>query len=471
MTNDVAKKSDEVSCMECDWELIEALVGGTPAMRKSSTKYLPMFPNEDGLSYEFRRSTATLFPAYRRTVSVMASKPFSKQLTLSEDAPDLIREWAEDIDLQGVNLHTFAADMFAESFYGLAGILVESPKGSEESNKRSPTVAEQRAAGTRPYWVRVKHNQLLGWKKGPDAKGITALTQLRIMECDEVNEGRFGVKMVKQVRVLEPGKWETWREKEVRGRKEWRLYDKGSTGVDFIPFVPLYGLRKAFMSGEPTLRELAYLNCKHWQSQSDQDNILHVSRVPILFAKLMGNTAITVGASQAVKSDDMNADMKFVEHSGQAIGAGKESIEALEEQMIQSGAELLVAKPGQRTATEDDNDAEGNRCDLQRQAEGFEDALDLALYYTAKFASLDTGGKVSLFKDYAARTLSDASAQLVLSMQQSGLITKKTALTEMQRRGTLSPDIDPDAELKLADEEGPKPGNEDDDPDNSGNDQ
>lgn len=34
--------------------------------------------------------------------------------------------------------------------------------------------------------------------------------------------------------------------------------------------------------GKPPLIELAHLNVKHWQSQSDQDNILHVIRVPIL---------------------------------------------------------------------------------------------------------------------------------------------------------------------------------------------
>jgi hypothetical protein len=41
-------------------------------------------------------------------------------------------------------------------------------------------------------------------------------------------------------------------------------------------------LRCAFGDGEPPLLDLAYLNVKHWQSQSDQDNILHIARVPIL---------------------------------------------------------------------------------------------------------------------------------------------------------------------------------------------
>jgi hypothetical protein len=49
----------------------------------------------------------------------------------------------------------------------------------------------------------------------------------------------------------------------------------------YIPFVPLYGWRRLHVGISP-LRDLAYLNVKHWQSQSDQDTILHVARVPIL---------------------------------------------------------------------------------------------------------------------------------------------------------------------------------------------
>ena len=115
--------------------------------------------------------------------------------------------------------------------------------------------------------------------------------------------------------------------------------------------------------------------------------------------------------------------------------------------MVQTGAELLVQKPGQRTATEAAGDDEGNKCDLQRMAEGFEDSLDQALAFMAQFARLPTGGNVSLFKDYGAATLSDASATLVQTLQQGGLISKATALHEMQRRGVISADIDVEDEL------------------------
>jgi hypothetical protein len=457
MALNVNQQSEEVGEMACEWPILEALMGGTPAMRAAGYHFLPKWPNEEQASYDCRLKVATLLPAYQRTVTVMSGKPFSKQITLSKDTPPEIVEWCNDIDKEGINLHTFAAEMFQECFYGLAGILVEAPKPITISTGRDPTEAEQKAAGIRPYWVRIKHSQLLGWIL-KTVNGAKVLTQLRIAETAKVPDGEYGEKSVPQVRVLTPGKWELQEKRVVNGKEAWVIVDSGTTGLTFIPFVPLYGMRKAFMCGAPPLRDLAYLNVKHWQSQSDQDTILHVARVPILFAKLLGDSGITVGASTAIKADDKDADVKFVEHTGKAIEAGKASLEALEEQMLQTGAELLMAKPGQRTATEDSNDAEANKCDLQRMVEGFEDSLDLALYYTAQYKKLPAGGTVSLFKDFASFSLTDASAQLVLGMQAQGLISKPTAIREQQRRGNLSPDIDPDKELQLVGEEGPAPG-------------
>jgi hypothetical protein len=211
------------------------------------------------------------------------------------------------------------------------------------------------------------------------------------------------------------------------------------TGLAYIPFVPIYGQRKGFMCGSAPLLDLAYLNVKHWQSQSDQDTILHVARVPIL-AMTCGDDAptLTVGASSAVKLP-IGGKLEFVEHTGAAIGAGASSLDDLEEQMIQAGAELLVKKPGDRTATESAGDLEANKCDLQRMVEGFEAALDLALQMLADYAKLPTGGKSRCSRTSAPRILTDASAQLIATAGRPGVITKETAIKELQRRARCRP--------------------------------
>lgn len=457
MTAKVDARSSVIMAMDEAWGVTEPLMGGTAAMRKAGERLLPKWPNEDPEAYKARKATATLFPAFRRTVSVMVGKPFSKELTLGDDVPAQIKDWATDIDREGVSLHVFAAEMMAEALpYGMAGILVEAPKPIQPAGQ-VVTRAQQAAAGVRPYFVRVMHRQILGWRSA-SVNGARMLTQLRLAESAMVDDGPYGEKAVERVRVLTPGAWELWEKAETKasnGEDQWVMVDSGTTGLPYIPFVPLYGWRVGFMLGESPLMDLAYLNVKHWQSQSDQDTILHVARVPIL--ALIGaddKTSLTIGGSSAVNVP-AGGDIKWIEHGGSAIGSGQESLEALEEQMIQAGAELLVKKPGQRSATESRNDAEANKSDLQRITEGFEDSLDQALQIMADYANLGSGGHVSLYKDFGAATLSDASAQLLVAMAQAGQISDETLIEEMKRRGILSPDVTAAEEAERIEAQGP----------------
>lgn len=444
--------NDEINALRLEWQVVEPLMGGTQKMRDAGVGLLPRWPAEDESAYQTRLRVATLFPAYRRTVGVMGGKPFSKPLDVV-DAPPQIEQWCEDIDLQNINLHAFAAEMFQEVMaYGMAGIMVSMQRAAAEPAR---SLAEEQASGRRPYFVRVMHNQILGWKL--DKSGGTAkLAQLRIMESIDEDDGPFGVKCVQQVRVLEPGAWSVWREIEPG---KWVLAEEGTTSLNVVPFVPLYGLRKALMVGGSPMLDLAFLNVKHWQSQSDQDTIMHVARVPIL--AMIGaddQTQLALGGASAVRMP-AGSELKYIEHGGHAIKAGEDALNALEQQMIQTGAELLIKQPGtRRTATESITDAEANKSDLQRMAEGFEDALDQALDLLGQFASITKAGNVKMYADYGTGTLSEASAALIKDLHLSGLVSAETAITELQRRGVLSDDIDPVEELAKIDAEGLAPG-------------
>lgn len=443
----VHEQSVQVQEMAKAWPIVAALLRGTRAMRDAGEQFLPKWPKENAESYEARRSTATLFPAFARTLGVMTGKPFAKALTYGDDVPTQIKEWCDDVDLEGRNLHTFASEMLGEVLgFGLAGVLVDYPRVGDIR-----TLAEERELGARPYMVKVTHDQILGWKTAK-VGGVTKLTQLRLAEAAEEDDGEYGTKQVKRVRVLTPGAWELWQSQG--DGKDYVLIDDGTTTLAEIPFVPFYGRRLGFMMGVSPLMDLAYLNVKHWQSQSDQDTILHVARAPILVMIGTDKNELVIGASAAVNLPE-GGDLKYVEHGGAAIAAGETSLEKLQDQMIQTGAELLMPQPGQRSATEANNDAEANKSELQRIVEAFEDSLDQALWFMAQWARLPDGGHVSVYKDFAAGSLSDAAGQLILAFQQGGLITKRTAIIQAQRIGVLAPDIDPDDEIEAVTDEGP----------------
>lgn len=448
MALQVQDRDPRLDAMAKHWPKIDALLGGTFEMRAAKTAHLPKQPNESEADYEYRLSTSTLFPAFERTSGVMAGKPFAKELT-QHGVPKAVEAFLGNIDGEGRSLHSFASEVFITTAiqYGIGGILVDFTKTDGEAK----TVADEQRLGVRPYWVHIKHEQILGYKTEMQG-GKVVFTQLRIAEVAEEPDGEYGTKAVKCVRVLYPGRWELWKERSDKRKTAYKREDEGTTSLSVIPFVPLYGGRLGFMLGMPPLLSLADLNIKHWQHQSDQDDSARFARKRLLvFIGLTSDDTVTIASDMALRLPP-NADAKVVQGSHEAVTVGRSELEALEQQMIQTGAELLVATPGQRTATEAANDAEANKSMLQRIVESFEDALDLALQYTADWIKAGEGGSVSLFKDFAAASLTDASAQLVMQMGQLNWITKETALKEQQRRGVLSPDLDVATEVAMAKE-------------------
>jgi len=378
---------------------------------------------------------------------VLGAKPFSVPVTIGDDVPARMTTWCENIDRAGRNLHSFLSEIGQRTLgFGFAGILVDHPPTVDQDGRPMyPTKAMEDAAGVRPYFVEIQTKNILGWlPKNPDS--ATGLTQLRLLETYSVADGEFDTKEAEQVRVLGKGTWQVWRKSEQGGKSTWSIHEQGKTSIKRIPFVPVYGNRLGFMSARPALLELAHANVEHWQGKSDQQNILHVARVPILFARMLGEAPITIGAGSAVKSSDPEGDLKYVEHTGAAIEAGRMSLLDLEDRMRQAGAELLVIKPGNTTTSQTLADNEQGKCALQKVAENIEDAADQALQIMAEYVGEKEGGHVTVFKDFGAATLAEATADLLLKANIAGKLSDESLHEEFQRRGIRSADVDWDTE-------------------------
>lgn len=445
--------SAAVAAMQEDWAKIDALVGGTKAMRAAGVKYLPKFPAEDQESYDYRLATSTLFNGLGRTLENMAAKPFAEAITYTDIDP-AAEEWLENIDLSGNNLTVFAHSVFTEGMAkGLTHILVDMPSTVDaEGRQKYITKADEKAAGLRPYMIHIKPGQVLGWRSQKGADGVERLTMLRMMECIEEDDGPFGVKSVPQVRVLIPGAWATYREdKQKKG--EWNLFEEGRTSIDFIPLVTFYTKRTGFMTAVPPLLDLADLNIKHWQSSSDQDSILHTARVPLLsITGLTEDDKVEIGAKSFLRLP-MGAEAKYVEHTGAAISAGRESLQDLENQMRAMGGELLVETQVASTATQNNIEDSEAKCQLSRMVQSEEDTLDNALDMMHRWMNLEYSGTVDIYDDFSSDAILATAGPFVLALIQlvsNGLLDKESAFEEMQRYGIINPDkVWDDVQAKL----------------------
>lgn len=450
MSRTVAKRSKASEAMIQALSGARALMGGSRAMREAGKKFLPKFDAESQEAYEARLKSSWLFNGYRKTVRDMTGRVFDKPIELV-DGNDTLIEWAENIDLAGNDLSTFARQVFEDGFggAGISYIMVDAPP-----RDATVTRAQAQAMNLRPYLVHLRAEDVLGWQ-ARSIDNVMTLTQLRILETVTETDPKdeFAEIEIKQVRVLD--KLESgvqiriYRETD---KNEWVLFDEpGLTGLDEITVAPFYANRSGYFMGSPVMDDLADVNIAHWQSQSDQRNILHFARVPILHASGRNEEdgSIVISSATAVTSSDPEARLEWVEHSGAAIGAGRQDLKDLEFQMEAFGLQLLVNKPGGQSATGEMLDAKKETSTLAMTADQLQDALELALGWMAEYGGLgDISPSVTVNKDFGVSVISAQEMLAMLQAVNTGNLSRDTFLSELARRGFLRSDLDAEEEAE-----------------------
>jgi hypothetical protein len=213
--------------------------------------------------------------------------------------------------------------------------------------------------------------------------------------------------------------------------------------------VPFCANPDDFFSGKPLLDDLADANIAHWQSQSDQRQILHYARVPILFAagRSQEDGPIEVSASTAVISSDPTAKLQWVEHSGQAIGVGRQDLKDLEFQMEAHGLQLLVARPGGQSATGEALDAAKETSLLAMTADELKTSLEVALGWMAEYGGVDPTVEIAVNKEFGVNMMAAQDVTALLSAVNTGNLSRETFISELARRGVISPEVQVDEEV------------------------
>jgi hypothetical protein len=460
--------TDAVRAMRELWALGDALRGGTRMMRAARTRYLPQEPNESDAAYASRLARSFLFAAYGDTVLHLAAKPFSRTVKLGEDAPETSMAWSDDVDLEGTTLTAFARAVFEDAVdHGITHALVDFPQTGG-----ALSLAEERELGVRPFFVHVPAMAILGWRTTRHL-GREILTQLRILETASVPSGAFGEETRQRIRVYErslPGERRTNAGRRIardQGSTVYRVYEKGADGkwmqiaeggvsLNEIPLATLYTRKSGFMTACPPLEDLAWKNLEHWQSASDQRHILHVARVPLLFgagieAKDLtqeDGTPVTIGPNRMLTATSPQASLTFVEHGGAAIGAGREDLLDLLDQMAALGMAPMVERSGDVTATEKAIDQAESVSDLKSWTRALEGFLEHLFSLGARWIGSDTETTVDVYDDFSAALRGAQDLSELREARKAGDISRATYLRELVRRGALAESFDAEADAE-----------------------
>ena len=475
MTMDaVAVPSPEYNAMSPGWALTATLRAGTKAMRAQGKTYLPQEPDEQSKAYENRLQRSVLTNMYKKTADKLIGKPLKKPIIVEEDVPQEIRALLDDVDSMGTRLDVFAKEIFQQAVDdGLTHILTEYPdadKAAQEIGEfvnddgtKSLSLRQATELGIRPYARHIKAGDLIGWK-WEIIEGKKTLTQIRIKEIGMLEgETEFEQEARERVRVIERDQWRLFEKQDSNDdggstKKHWVMIENGKNTLGRIALSTLYTNQLAFMIGQPWLEDIAQLQVAHWQSDSDQRNLLHVARVPILFAKGFGDEdtqlSLSIGSASFLKGPS-SADLKYVEHSGKGIEAGRNDLKDIEERIQFLGLEAMMKRPGggDVTATQSAIDSSESNSSLGMISQELENTLEEMLDFFAQWMELgeDSGGSLTVFKDFGIEMADAADIEVLLKAKQAGEISQLTFLKEIKRRGLLAEDFNPQTEIDLLD--------------------
>ncbi len=435
--------------MATKWPLIEDLWGGTSTMRAAERLWLPIEPKENEDMYSNRLHRSILFNAFRATIDRLVSKPFSHAITIEKiSGPKKLLAIEDDVDGTGKNLTQFSRELFESGLkYGLSHILVDFTKISDKVE----TKADEDSIGTRPFFINVDPTQLIFWdiQEHPITK-IPTLNEIRIRELTVEKLGKFSNKLIETIRVFKQDTWEVWTFNT--DSKVYERTDNGVNSLGMIPLVTFYVRRTGALTGTPPFEDLAWLNLAHWQSYSDQRNILRFARTGILFGPGFGEdeiSGVAWGPNTFVKSTDPEAKLMTVEYKGTGIKAGAEDLKTLEDQMELMGLQPFFERTANSTATGKMIDESKTINDIQAWIRSLENTLHNAYDFGSKWL----GGEdledlqLDIFNDFSISSQGTKDLQSLLQMAKDKVISVRALLTEIKRRGVLSEAFDIDEEL------------------------
>lgn len=404
-----------------DREMTRAVRGGAETLRDAGIKYLPKEPGESQDSYKRRLARSFLTNYSDRTAKNLASKPFTRPIVVkSEQSQDLANEYVKAVDGKGTSLTGLSSTVFEDALW----------------NGSSFIAVDCAIDGGRPYAYHLSGDNILGYRLDEDDRMI----EIRIQEKAVIADGQWGEKEVSRVRVFKrDGDVVTWSLYDCEGNDSPIVQDQ-PFALKEIPVAPVHS-SAVVSSGElfahPPLKDLAYMNIQHYQESSDQSNILRIARVPVLFASgVADDAAIAIGSEYAIKGE-AGADLKYVEHSGAAIGAGRDSLKDLETKMQSYGSDMLENSGAVETATGRALRAGETNNKIAMMALNLASAVEKVLGWIAYFNKVsEPDFHVDINTEYGINSAPEELTALA-SARTMGDLSREDYLQEMKRRGIL----------------------------------
>ncbi len=452
------------------WELPCALVGGTLTMRDGGSKWLPQEEKEKKEMYDRRLARSILYEGYKDALVSLSARPFSRPVTWTPESPiaDPVLQLLTHPDKTEVATTQFLQEVTQCGIhFGKTHLLADYP-----IIPAGATQADEEALKARPVLVHVSALAVFNWRtQVVPATGEEELTEVRIAFQEIKSVGSFKLARINFIRVYTKTTWEIYEQQEIvdpktqQKVKKYVSINRGTHNFGRVPLYTLYINRIGFMKAYPALEGLAWTNLAHWQSFSDQRNILRFTRLGILFASGFTEeevkAGITLSPSGLTSSSSDKARLEYVESTGSATSQGKQDVDDLEIKMGMQALDPLVSrKTGGAGATGRALDEAKTQSQLQLWVRAAEVVFTEACVECAAWIKkpLPAAFKVNIYSDFAITMRVRDDVLALIEMRGKGQISHELLLSEVKRRGLIDDTRDIAEEVTAAKADPPPTG-------------
>lgn len=418
------------------WRKCRDCVDGQESIHRGGQLYLPKLGGQTEQEYADYVQRASFFNATSRTVDAMAGLMFRKEPIFT--APETMISYSENIDLNGNDLHSFA-NMVAHDFIttGRFGILVDHPSTINEEG-RELTLHDVERSNLRPYLAFYTAENIINWRY-ETINNAKILTMAVLVENVEHYDSEFMPDVVKHYRVLDlhEGKYRVRvfrelaqnnmeKEFEMVGGEQFPTMQGSQMG--YIPFFICNAGSLDYTISKPPILDLVNINIAHYRNTADLEHGGHFTAVPT--PVFIGHTQkddsdpITLGGGKAIVMSEPDSDAKFLEYSGQGLGALRDMIADKQQQMAVLGARMLVSEKAAAEAHETHNiKRQGENSILASLAISLEDCLQTSLTLMAKWSGASGDISYKINKDFTPARMSSQDLTAFTSALMSGAIS------------------------------------------------
>jgi hypothetical protein len=445
-------------------------------------KHLPREVGEPAQAYKGRLMRAEWTDFYRTAIEGFAGVLSRFEL---RNPPASMEKVQDNIDLLGNSVQSFllTVDQWVLRDGG-APILVEMEAELPENN------AEKR--DRRPYLVTHPRRFMLNWRPGmngskPVVQKCTFL-EYRVKEESRsagtgvgprkatgqnpdpealaLASGGFGDEMEEVYRVCGPGWWVVMRIST--DKKSATVIDRGlfldhtKKPLTYVPVVWYPASRADFGEGDLPMDRTGRLNAAHFRKTSDYEEKDHRVNMPVPVEE--GGMPPTPGQKDTrnvlgpntLKRVQLGGKFYFAEPNATSLRETREGIMHLEEQIQQQSISFLYGSSGaSKTATQSGLEAASSQASLSAMVEQkdsvFQRIMAIWCDYTGEVLHPDAGLAIS--NTIYDKPLTSQDVAQLPPLVDGLLMSRRSAIHELQRAGINRSSNSPEEELALIDKE------------------